>query len=645
MKTCEASRIRARRGPNTPSALHCPRRAAPILAVILAALLGFPGSILAADAASYRLVRGSTLIDEPTAAGPPQPAITSPLTGSFRLVRQISPLDWRNYTVENLRLVAGQRPADQTVLHGQGFYREGGRFTDTRRLTLELEVDGQRLTLDSGEVAGQETGPGIDLLLKQTGGGDARHRYSLRLSALPVLRLWHYRLVEGSTFLDDCPVCGRPSILRPLRGGFDLAMVDENPLFSRYHLFDVDLQTTDGYALEGEGDFEIGGEVALVQRWNLDVTARIPEAPDNPTGFTNASLTVTRPWPMLAVDLDQTNGTITSTLRVELRAAPFRELWFSTVHGLTPGNGPPLPPRVSAGDLLSLDGRVVRGNAELVQPLGLDPDPTGLGIDALDIAPGGEVWFSLNEDAKSASLGPLSAGDLLSDAGRVVRRGPDLVRAFGFMPPTPDLGLDALQVLDDGELLFSTTQDAFSEKLGITIQHGDLLSAKGEVRHSNKALLAAFQPDDPGRDLGLDAIHVWPSGEVWFSTEEGFQDKQWGPVMDGDLLSTAGYVVFRNLEFVGRFSPLEDLANFGLDGLFVVTDLATPLPAPVLTLTSTDSGWRVAWEGKGRVSQVESAVQVQEPFTPASEILPGTYWDVAPSPGGTPAAFFGLRQW
>src|SRR4030095_14406029 len=96
---------------------------------------------------------------------------------------------------------------------------------------------------------------------------------------------------------------------------------------------------------------------------------------------------------------------------------------------------------------------------------------------------------------------------------------------------------------------------------------------------SNYELLAKFHPANTNIDYGLDAVYVWPSGEIWFSTEDGFSGADLELYRPCDLLSDHGYVVFRNLELVGAFAPMEDLADFGLDGLFIVTDV-TPSASP-----------------------------------------------------------------
>lgn len=66
-----------------------------------------------------------------------------------------------------------------------------------------------------------------------------------------------------------------------------------------------------------------------------------------------------------------------------------------------------------------------------------------------------------------------------------------------------------------------------------------------------------------------------PPLDLWFSTDMGFyvqrpdRTTQWQRIEDGDLLSTRGYVVARNLDLLSAFAPVEDPANFGLDAVAV----------------------------------------------------------------------------
>ncbi|MBI2929624.1 MAG: hypothetical protein HYY24_28510 [Verrucomicrobia bacterium] len=463
-------------------------------------------------------------------------------------------------------------------------------------------------------------------------------------------RVWTYTLLEGSYLLDDCPVCDRPSIPQPMRGTFELALVEEMHPFARYELRNLAFAAGSiggrTYKVAGGGTYSLGGETWVEQ--NLTLEVHIDDGLANQLCYlTNSSPDVTRGWPILELTAIQTNGTFAQVYHLTLVAAPVREIWVSTASGLTPGAGPGLPSHVSPGDLLSSAGRVVRANAELTRRLGIMPLVPDLGLDAVDILPGGEVVFSLAQDMFSETLGPLHHGDLLSEQGRIVHGYQDLISLFAPQPPVPDVGLDAVQVLDNGEVYFSIEDSLFSEKLGRLLGRGDLLSDRGRVVAANKELLARFQPTANGKDFGLDALHVWTSGEIWFSVEEGFQDQRLGPIQPGDLLSNQGSIVFRNLELLARFAPLEDLADFGLDALFVVSDAAPPASAPVLSPIRVDRQTgviAVEWEGAGRVFQLERAATVLGPFLPVEPISPDAASAVTGLTEG-PQLFFRVRQW
>ena len=103
------------------------------------------------------------------------------------------------------------------------------------------------------------------------------------------------------------------------------------------------------------------------------------------------------------------------------------------------------------------------------------------------------------------------------------------------------------------------------------IGNGDILCEDGSIYKTNAQLMANFKPMDAKLiTYGLDALYIWPHGEIWFSTEVGFADERLGFIGHGDLLSSTGRVVARNLELLRLFAPIEDLADFGLDGLEII---------------------------------------------------------------------------
>lgn len=462
-------------------------------------------------------------------------------------------------------------------------------------------------------------------------------------------RPWAYQLLHDSGLTDDCPICGRPTILAPMSGSFSLRLLESNLLFTRYALENISF-TAGGsfrtYVIRGNGTFQIGGEVALLQTMSLEV--QIDDGVSNKLCyFTSASPIVNRLWPMIDITLDQTNGTFTQTYSLHLTAAPFREIWFSTKTFFSGSNGVDSIRFIEGGDLISNSGRVVKRNGELFSSVGIHVPAPDLGLDAVDILPGGEIAFSLGSSAPSDTLGPIHHGDLLSTRRGIFRHNQDLLAAFVIQPPTPDVGLDAVHILDSGEILFSIQSNIFSERLGMTLHRGDLLSSTGAVMRSHQQMLGHFHPSKPADDYGLDALYVWPSGEIWFSTEDDFQDQEIGDVSAGDLLSDQGYIVLRQTELLDAFAPTQNPPAFGLDALYVITDATPGASAPRLRIQAEPAtrSAGLTWEGQGRVFQVERSGLVTGPFQPLSPLLPDLSYEDLGALTNRAQSYYRLRQW
>ena len=464
-------------------------------------------------------------------------------------------------------------------------------------------------------------------------------------------RIWNYTLLPGSQLVDDCPVCGRPPIVVPMQGTFQLRLIQENPLFSTY-AWDAVAWTagtagTTTYKVVGKGTYQIGGEVGLLQDLLLEVY--IDSGWTNRLCYltiTNGVHTVSRPWPLIEISVDQTNGLPQQQYHLDLLATPLREIWFSTAHDFHAGIWQSPTNYVSRGDLISSAGRIVKQNADLTRYLGIAPMVPDLGLNAVDVRPGGEIAFSIEQDVFSETLGPLYHSDVFSDRGRILTNQTALIGAFNPEPPPENEGLDALQVMENGETYFSVTNDFFSERLGRLIRRGDLLSSSGVVIRNNEDLVVRFHPADPKKDYGLDAIYVWPSGEIWFSVETGFAGEHFDTYEPGDLLSDQGYVVCRNRDLLAGFQPLEDLADFGLDALFVVTDALPAAPPPSLSPLNPqpeEGTVTLTWDGQGRVFQVEKTTDLVGPWLPVSSIMTDRqFTEVALNQG---QAFYRVRQW
>ncbi len=457
-----------------------------------------------------------------------------------------------------------------------------------------------------------------------------------------------YTLLDGSYFVDECLVCGRPTIMQPLRGTFDLELVQNTPPYIKYAVRNVDFTASPAWAGEvritGGGNFVRFEEFAVLQ--DMDLAVQIKDAFTNrPAFFTNDTRFTDKPFPLIKINLTQTNGTLFQTFSLNLFAAPVREIWFSTTKALTSTNRSGPTNVISPGDLISNHGRVVKRNIDLVGRLGVMPIVYDLGLDAVHVTRRGEVLFSIPSNVWSESQGLIQHGDLLSNRGVIVRSNQNLPAAFGLPAPQPDAGLDAVQVMPDGEILFSIRSNVVVNP-ALTLARGDILSDRGRVFRSNRDLLANFHPAITNRDFGLDALHILPSGEIWFSVEEGFTDHQIGEVQAGDLLSSLGHRVFSNQQLVAAFAPADPVQDYGLDALFVVTDMRPPaLPPRIVNLRLAGGAIHVDWDGDGDVFQLEHASSLSGPWLPCSPILPDLSFDDANNLMDGMAGFYRLRQW
>jgi hypothetical protein len=444
-------------------------------------------------------------------------------------------------------------------------------------------------------------------------------------SAPPSKQVIAYELLDGSYFVDDCLICDRLTVKQPLRGTFDLVVEDDLGTYIRYTVRNVDFTASPALAgevrLTGAGTYARLEEVARLQ--DMDLALQVKDSLTNQLAyFTNNTRTTTVLFPLIQVDLTQTNGSDAQTFSLHLMAAPLRELWFSTAQDFVSTNRPAASSYVSAGDLISNRGRVVKRNIELVGRLGVMPIVPDLGLDAMQVTQGGEILYSIPQDVFSEFRGPIQHGDLLSDRGPIVRRNQELMAAFK-LAKTNDVGLDAVQLMSEGETWFSIRSNV-AVNATLTLGRGDILSDQGRVVQTQRQLLANFQPAIAGQDFGLDAFTVLPSGEIWFSVEEAFLDKVLGPIQDGDLLSNLGYRVFRNEDLVRAFAPKDPTADYGLDAVFVITDTCPPKPPPAIVgWNRTGNLLKFEWAGEGAVFQLETAPDVLGPWTPCNPIVPG----------------------
>ena len=375
-----------------------------------------------------------------------------------------------------------------------------------------------------------------------------------------------FELLAGSTLTDLYDLSPADPV-HPIRGSFVLRLLPTAAPFPTYRLTQIRLETLENppaFIVHGSGFYHLFGPFPSGSQ-QMELVVGINQ---NAAGIVMTSGLVPQeaPFPTIEIDVSEVPTTNEHLYVLKLIAEPLRQLSFSTDVGLTSGNIGP----VSAGDMLCSSGRILRIHSELTWLLGIMPPAPDIGLDSLGLTPAtNSVLFSGEVDIFSETLGPLQHGDVLNEHGFVALTNQQLTAAFGPQPVVPDAGLDAFHVnLMTGELWFSLEDPLFSEALGITLQPGDLLSDAGYVVRTNAQLLERFEIVDPDPNgYGLDAVTRLPNGTILFSVEEGFIDGRFGPVDHGDLLSDNGHLVRRNLTLVWPFEPVEDLNDFGLDAL------------------------------------------------------------------------------
>ncbi len=377
-----------------------------------------------------------------------------------------------------------------------------------------------------------------------------------------------YVLLEGSTFTDLYDLSPADPI-RPLDGSFFLRRTPADAPWPRYALSHVRFDTVDtppSYSIRGGGWYRLYDQNPTGRHeLHLEVTVN-----GNAPVITMDSGVVPWDVPFPTIEIDAVEPPVSNDHRfaIHLIAEPVRTIWFSTDVGFTSGTLGGVG--VSDGDLLSSSGRIVRTNAQLTSLLGIMPIVPDIGLDAVARTPAtNSILFSSEVDEFSETQGPLQHGDLLNEYGFIMATNQQLTAAFVPQPVVPDAGLDGAHVaLHTGEIWFSLEDPLFSQALGVILEPGDLLSDAGAIVKTNLELLQRFQIQAPLPDgYGLDAVCRLPNGTIWFSTEVGFIDARFGQISDGDLLSNQGHVIRRNLDLVWPFGPVEDLHNFGLDAV------------------------------------------------------------------------------
>lgn len=201
-------------------------------------------------------------------------------------------------------------------------------------------------------------------------------------------------------------------------------------------------------------------------------------------------------------------------------------------------------PYVSDGDMLSPSGQVCMRNAQLLAAWFATAPGPDLGLDALDILNinGPVIAFSTEVDDP---LGRFTAGDLLFTPGYVI---PNIALVYPFNI-TWDIGLDGVQLIGNIDSILSFVND--------------LANAPRDALVKNPGLL---------QDL-LKRYNV----DIWFTVEgTAFIGREGAQVLDGDLLSVAnGTIVFSQAALLPPDVPAglpQRGVDFGLDAVVTPRD-------------------------------------------------------------------------
>jgi hypothetical protein len=429
-----------------------------------------------------------------------------------------------------------------------------------------------------------------------------------------------------------------------MRGSFNLRRIEATPIATRYAIENVSFSAGTNYSFTGSGTYETSGDFVIRQTMTLTGDLTTPTGTIK-AGFTNNDNVVRRRWPMLYGVVTQTNGTLTSTVTLTIAAAPIQEIWFSATTNFTRAIKDPPDNMVSDGDLLSTAGRVVKHNSDLQAYF---PGPTfeNIGLDAVCLLAGGELAFS------GYTKGLLNDGDYAYANSGQVFLWQDLLLTIA-PNLTDDPGLDALQIDPDQGTYFSVKTNITTDSgASVDLNHGDILligpgGPPGGLFKSNADLLTLFHPDTKG-DFGLDAMFIWGTGEIWFSTSKGFNDATLGPISAGDLLSDAGYIVYRNADLTAALEPVGDApTDFGLDAITVISDFAaTENPMKIQGSRDKNSdAFNLTWNGQGKAFRVERAGDIAGPWEALSPIMQEfSYQDTDPLSAQS-RFFYRVRQW
>jgi hypothetical protein len=431
----------------------------------------------------------------------------------------------------------------------------------------------------------------------------------------------HYQLLYGSTL--SYKIAGKTVGSSLLTGSFELRSPDSTLTNLHYAIDQIQFASFVTNSISGAGSFDVTtGGIASAK---LDIV--ISDVSTQSIPFTNLTFTPDRKWPMIALRLQQTNSVNDRVYTINIRAAPFHDIWISSAAAFRADALPPPNNQISSGDLLSVTGRIVKRRAELSGNI-------DNGLDAIAFYPAGGVAFSCDGGA-----GISDGNILLPDSTRIHYTD---IFTNALATAMPDPGIDGLQFTSNTSFYFSIKRDATYTGADKTISlrdadiwWTDLQTHQLVLACSREQLFAYpdYQPWLADPTVGIDAFYIWPSGEVWFSLRASW-------TAHTAIYSADGYGVFTDTFVFDAFKPSIDP---GLDALLVMTDWVEPPPNPP-TLETPASLPTLKWSATAHAYQLEAAGNVEGPYFPASPVIIDSTWSDLSS-SNSALRFYRVRQW
>src|SRR6185503_16405714 len=194
-------------------------RAIPILSAAIVVPAFLASGRAQADDVPYDLRPGSYLVNDCLCG---RRAIQIPIEGTFVLTDRPPGVDLNNWQISAVDFHATPGNGDVSI-RGTGTYRIV--FPATESLVLDLEIAGETgIHFESDGSPNAQPWPLLEMSADEKPGAPTRI-YRLHLNAAPIGRPVSYSLAPGSTFTDDCTICGRPPLEIPIAGTFTLAEV------------------------------------------------------------------------------------------------------------------------------------------------------------------------------------------------------------------------------------------------------------------------------------------------------------------------------------------------------------------------------------------------------------------------------------